>query len=77
MADDNGYQRTLAATRAWKQRRKAELVTGENGRPYAPNAFRHGSLSTYNDWGCRCDACSTAQKSSAKAHLPVAGGDRP
>lgn len=50
------------STRAWKQRRRAELVTGTNGRPYAPNAFRHGTRATYGDWGCRCDPCSDATR---------------
>ena len=58
---------SIESTRAWKRRRRAELVTGANGRPYAPNAYRHGTRATYGDWGCKCDPCRDASRRAKAA----------
>lgn len=44
-----------SAARKW--RRILRTVTGENGKPYAVDAPNHGTVSTYTNWGCRCDPC--------------------
>jgi hypothetical protein len=66
-----------AAARKW--RRILRTVAGENGKPYAVHAPRHGTLSTYTNWGCRCDPCRVANrvKCSLYNEKRRAGATRP
>lgn len=43
------------------------LVTGENGLPFQPMCppKKHGTLTGYTHWLCRCDPCSEANRASA------------
>ncbi|MBH0778792.1 hypothetical protein [Nocardia bovistercoris] len=55
-----------------RARRFALRVTGTNGKPYAATdlkgrALPHG-LSTYREWGCRCDVCGEASTAATAAY---------
>jgi hypothetical protein len=42
------------------RRVQARQITGENGRPYHPDA-PHGTRYGYSHFGCRCEKCRRAQ----------------
>lgn len=52
------------AWREWTQQRRearrALRVPDEYGYPVTTAAVRHGSYSTYTNWGCRCEDCQWA-----------------
>jgi hypothetical protein len=37
---------------------------GPNGRAYSPDAKRHGTLTSFGYYGCRCDPCREAKAES-------------
>lgn len=44
-----------------QRRRRFELRVEVNGRLIAPvEEERHGKVSTYQNWGCRCELCVDA-----------------
>lgn len=48
-----------------RKMRQAERVM-VNGRLFAPNASVHGTLGTYGNWGCRCEACTKAASAEGR-----------
>lgn len=45
-----------------EEREKRSKVAPKNTR------LKHGSISTYNNWGCRCDKCKAAAKTYRHAN---------
>ena len=57
--------------RAQKERRRALRHLGPDGRWWAPPAgpggpLEHGTASTYDNWCCRCPACTHANRKRRK-----------
>lgn len=57
--EEDRAKATIRAARARK--RRSELRTMVDGRLVAPvPPEQHGSVSTYNNWMCRCAKCTEA-----------------
>lgn len=53
---------------AAQHRRALDCVTGTNGRAYNPNVPTHGTVNGYNNYRCRCDACTAANTAQSTAN---------
>lgn len=66
----------MAKTTTELRRDRRKLLTIRNGRPYAARAKVHGSTSTYINWHCRCEPCTTAHSASCRVERLKRGSKR-